>query len=174
MRDQSVIAECGRGIGDERGGFGQRARQTDNGHLALHLGAPADRPAVLGSGVVLTPGQPLTLLAIFRSFGVKHRCLAHFSTIFPRQTTKNVAYMAEPQPKVLNRTSLMTLVSGSTLIWRRITSPHCHRTVSLVPTFIASKRTYSWCADQALADGRVGLVECSHVSGPRVVCDGLR
>jgi hypothetical protein len=33
--------------------------------------------------------------------------------------------MAEPHPKVLNRTSLMTCVSGSTLIWSRITSPHC-------------------------------------------------
>lgn len=38
---------------------------------------------------------------------------------------KRWSYIAEPQPKVLNRTSLITCVSGSTLIWSRITSPHC-------------------------------------------------
>ena len=34
--------------------------------------------------------------------------------------------MAEPHPKVLNLTSSMTCVSGLTLIWSRITSPHCY------------------------------------------------
>jgi hypothetical protein len=80
--------------------------------------------------------------------------------------------MADPQPNVLNRTSLMTLVSGSTLIWRRITSPHCQGFVSAYPQFIVSRGTYCWCTDETLTDGRVGLVQCAHISWPGVVCGG--
>lgn len=80
--------------------------------------------------------------------------------------------MADPQPNVLNRTSLMTLVSGSTLIWRRITSPHCQGFVSPCPRFIVLTGTYGWRTDETLTNGRVGLVECSHISRPGVICDG--
>ena len=43
-------------------------------------------------------------------------------------------YIAEPHPNVLNRTSLMTCVAGSTLIWSRMTSPHAGAPTNPSPT----------------------------------------
>ena len=45
--------------------------------------------------------------------------------------------MALPQPKVLNFASSMIRVSGFTLIWSFITSPHSGAPTSPVPTVVS-------------------------------------
>jgi hypothetical protein len=82
------------------------------------------------------------------------------------------SYIAEPHPNVLNLTSLMTFVSGSTLIWSRITSPHCQgHVISTYAGYLAiAGITYSWRSDQSLAHRLIGFVQCSDVPRARVVC----
>jgi len=99
------------------------AQETDQG-----LRATADRQTRYGkclrrSSLVLLVGllPPLTSAAPcvpFCHLRPPPKLCKH------NRNDKGIAYIAEPQPNVLNRTSLMTCVSGSTLIWRRITSPH--------------------------------------------------
>lgn len=61
------------------------------------------------------------------------------SNVIPR--TNSVKYellaIALPQPKVLNFTSLMVLLLGSTLIWSFITSPQAGAPTSPVPTSVS-------------------------------------
>jgi hypothetical protein len=89
-----------------------------------------------------------------------------------RITRRRVSYIAEPHPNVLNLTSLMTFVSGSTLIWSRITSPHCwqHVISTYAEYLVIAGITYGWRSDQSLAHRLIGFVQCSDVPRARVVC----
>lgn len=55
--------------------------------------------------------------------------------------------IADPHPKVLNLTSAMVLLEGSTRIWSFITSPHAGAPTSPVPTsasFLDIEPTLRW------------------------------
>src|ERR1019366_9444613 len=58
------------------------------------------------------------------------------ATVLPltHSVARELEAMAEPQPNVLNLAFSMTWVSGLTLIWRRITSPHSGAPTRPVPT----------------------------------------
>src|SRR6202012_3702719 len=76
------------------------------------------------------------------------------ATVLPltHSVASELEAMAEPQPKVLNLASSMTWVSGLTLIWRRMTSPHSGAPTRPVPTSeedlsrVPTLRGCLWCS----------------------------